>query len=176
MENKLELLIYHCSATRPNQGFDWKNVKQWHENRWYQGAIGYRCIFHDNGFVKKMRDANINDIVEPNEVTFGAKGINYKSHHFCYMGGMDNFTLMPADTRSDACKEQMAKATFFYIEKMNPDIKIAGHNQFDNKACPSFMAADWLREIGVPEKNILDTDPFGYREYFKYLKRLAKRK
>ena len=176
MANKLELLILNCAATRPSQGFDWRDVQRWHEARWGKGAIGYRSIFHDDGFVKKMRDANLNDIVEPEEITFGALGTNHKAHHFCYMGGMDDFTLMPSDTRTKECKEVMKESIFFYIENMNKDIKIAGHNQFANKACPSFMTCDWLREIKVPERNILDTDPFGYRKYFAYLKRLQNRK
>jgi hypothetical protein len=47
----------------------------------------------------------------------------------------------------------------------NPDVLIAGHNQFSNKACPSFFVPDWLRrdcKMKIEEKNIYKNDPFGY--------------
>jgi hypothetical protein len=43
-----------------------------------------------------------------------------------------------------------------------PNVLIGGHNQFDNKACPSFWVPDFLKSIGVPERNIYKNDPFGY--------------
>jgi len=49
-----------------------------------------------------------------------------------------------------------------WVIAYKPDILIAGHNQFDNKACPSFFVPTYLKMIGIPDKNIYTKDPFGY--------------
>ncbi|WP_314511135.1 hypothetical protein [Xanthocytophaga agilis] len=48
-----------------------------------------------------------------------------------------------------------------------PNVKIAGHNQFDNKGCPSFFVPAWLKQLGIPKHNIEWRDPFEYKRYFK---------
>jgi hypothetical protein len=48
------------------------------------------------------------------------------------------------------------------VLEYNSNVLIAGHNQFDNKACPSFWVPDFLKSIGIKEKNIYKNDPFGY--------------
>jgi hypothetical protein len=38
--------------------------------------------------------------------------------------------------------------------KKHPNIKVAGHYHFANKACPSFKVEDFLAAAGVPKINI----------------------
>jgi len=49
------------------------------------------------------------------------------------------------------------EAMGLYVEdflRRFPDAKVAGHNQFAQKACPSFDVPKWAKEIGIKEKNI----------------------
>ena len=163
---KLKFLVIHCSASRPIMNFTHKNVRQWHEARWGKGAIGYRTVIENDGKPIKMREANVNDIVEENEITWGAAGVNAEAHHICYMGGVDNDTLKAADTRTNAQKKTMENIIRFYIEKMNPDILIAPHYAFANKNCPSFNLPKWLEEIGIPKENIFYRDPLNYGRFY----------
>jgi N-acetylmuramoyl-L-alanine amidase len=96
---------------------------------------------------------NNDDLVDPWEITNGAVGINAISRHFVYVGGMDKANKKPKDTRTAA----QLKAMDTYVKNLiaqYPAIRIAGHNQFAPKACPSFDVPTWLRSIGVQEKNI----------------------
>lgn len=166
-------LVIHCTATVEGLAYTGEDVRRWHEHRWGKGAIGYRSLILLDGTVEKLREANVNDIVEPNEVTWGVSGINRNAHHICYVGGLSRTptwvtvkgkrlrVFNPKNTLTEKQKEALLQIIWFYIKEMNPDIKIAGHNQFDNKACPSFDVRKFLRDNGIPEKNIYQPKPIG---------------
>jgi hypothetical protein len=91
------------------------------------------------------------------EVSFGAKGMNYKSRHIVYVGGCDK-NMKPKDTRTDAQKEALE----MYVKShttLQPQWRIAAHYHFSRKACPSFDVEQWLKEINVKQKNIYTKNP-----------------
>ena len=45
--------------------------------------------------------------------------------------------------------------------ELYPEIQWLGHNQVARKLCPSYSAPKFLREIGIPEKNIYAKDHYG---------------
>jgi N-acetylmuramoyl-L-alanine amidase len=110
-------------------------------------------MIHLDGKVENLVPYNENDIVEPWEITNGAKGFNAMSRHVVYVGGIDK-KGKPKDTRTSAQKAEME----CYVKNvilLHPNIKVAGHNQFNKgKACPSFDTVKWLKEIGVNSMNI----------------------
>jgi N-acetylmuramoyl-L-alanine amidase len=69
-----------------------------------------------------------------------------------YAGGVD-LQNHPKDTRT---RQQLATMKEFVLRfvREHPKVLVAGHNQFANKACPSFDTVKWLRSIGVEERNI----------------------
>jgi hypothetical protein len=105
-----------------------------------------------DGKVENLVPYNDNHYVEPWEITNGVAGINNVSRHVVYVGGCDK-DGKPKDTRTAAQKKALENYVVAFILK-HPGILVAGHNQFANKACPSFDVAGWLRSIGVLEKNI----------------------
>ncbi|WP_338815148.1 hypothetical protein V9L05_08625 [Bernardetia sp. Wsw4-3y2] len=168
MANRLlKFLFVHCSATKPKHGHTHKDIITWHEKEWGKGAIGYRTVIELDGKPVKLKAANINNIVEQIEITWGVKGFNSESHHICYIGGIDNNTGMPADTRNQAQKDTMEEIIKFYIEKMSNDILIAPHYSEAVKACPSFHLPDWLESINIPSKNIYYKDKYNIGHYHK---------
>lgn len=117
--------------------------------------IGYRdMILLAQGLVINMVRHNDDDIVDPWEITNGVAGINDVSAHVVYVGGYDK-NMKPKDTRTREQTESLKQYVRAFIAR-HPHIKVAGHNQFDNKACPSFDVPSWLREIGVAEENIYE--------------------
>lgn len=159
MSKKLTYLILHCTATPEGKEVTAATIRKWHTSPppagrgWKQ--VGYTDMIHLNGIVENLVPHNDDKIVDRWEVTNGAVGMNSISRHVVYVGGMDEDGKFACDTRT---KEQlMAMANYVrHVISRHSDIKVAGHNQFAAKACPSFNVPQWLRGIGIPEKNIYD--------------------
>jgi N-acetylmuramoyl-L-alanine amidase len=156
---KLTHLFIHCSATYQGQNWKADDIKRWHTAPKEKGGRGWRKSGYSDvilldGTVETLHDFDADDYVESWEITNGARGWNGRSRHWCYIGGLDK-NGRPADTRTPEQRMVMAAMIKMHI-RMTPDIKIIGHNQVAAKACPSFDVPTWLREIGIPEKNIDD--------------------
>jgi len=172
--NKLEFLVVHCSATTVAHNTQPEHIRAWHRERFKSGnRIGYRLLITLDGVIHRFIDVNDNAFVEKEEQTFGAIGFNHNSHHICYAGGLSkeifhtkNGTKLNKiqDTRTEKQKQSLRDICFYYV-KMNPEIKIIGHNQIQQKGCPSFFVPTWLESIDIPTKNIDYRDPFGMKSY-----------
>lgn len=157
MMKRIIYLIIHCTATAEGQAITSLTIRKWHTSPpplgrgWKQ--VGYSDMIHLNGLVENLVPYDEDEFVQPREITNGAEGINAKSRHVVYVGGMDADGKKPMDTRTREQRLALRNYVFNMISH-HPDILIAGHNQFANKACPSFDVPLWLSGIGVPEKNI----------------------
>jgi N-acetylmuramoyl-L-alanine amidase len=148
---QLKYIVLHCTATPEGRDVRPETVEQWHKDRGWKSP-GYAGIITLDGVYHKRVDYNDNGIVEPWEITNGVVGINSIARHYCYVGGCDA-KMNPKDTRTFGQISTMVNLVLMRL-KTNPDVLFAGHNQFAAKACPSFDVPTFLREIGVPEKNI----------------------
>jgi len=154
---KLELLVIHCTATPEGRVVTPADIKKWHLSPIPQGRgwkqVGYSDMILLNGDLVNLVPYDENDEVEKWEITNGAVGINGRARHIVYVGGMDVLNQNAKDTRT----ERQLTTMIGYIYRtvaLHPDIKIAGHNQFAPKACPSFDVPQWLDLIGLEPKNI----------------------
>ena len=135
----------HCSATPEGQASTAKQVLDYHtknlgwKNHKGEPTPGYSDIFEFNKFIN-IHPYNSDNLIDQSEYTFGVKGatlLNRNSKHFCYVGGMDHLNKKPKDTRTDFQNHGMFTYLYFEIIR-NPKVLILGHNQVQNKACPSF--------------------------------------
>lgn len=158
MSKKLKYLIIHCTATKEGVEVTPADIIRWHTSPkpvgrgWSQ--VGYSKLILLDGTTHSFINEDDDEFVDNWEITNGVKGINSESRHICYVGGLDN-NLNAKDTRTPEQKESMKFVVFTMIKKY-PLIKIAGHNQFAKKDCPSFNVPEWLREINIPEINIYE--------------------
>jgi len=154
---KLTFLIIHCSATPEGKEYTGAQIKAFHMSPPPKGRgwdrPGYSDIIHLDGSVENLRPYDEDNYVNLYELTYGAGVMNAISRHVCYIGGMDKPYKDPKDTRTNAQKFALQKYVMEMIQK-HPDILIAGHNQFDPKACPSFDVPTWLKSISIADKNI----------------------
>lgn len=153
----LTYLVLHCTATPEGRKVTKEEIIRWHtapKNKGGRGwsKAGYSDMIDLEGEIINITPYNDDNFVDPWEVTNGASGINSISRHIVYVGGCDR-NLKTKDTRNDKQLIAMEKYVKEFIKK-HPYILVAGHNQFANKACPSFDTVSWLRSIGVEEKNI----------------------
>lgn len=156
---KLEYLVIHCTATPKGRDVSVEDIKQWHLKGRGWSRVGYSDLITLDGSLINMIEFDQDDEVDNWEISNGASGFNGKARHLVYAGGCSEekpewAKFYPAeDTRTPEQKETLALYVKFMI-KRHPHIKVIGHNQIANKACPSFPVPEWLTSIGVSSKNI----------------------
>ena len=124
-------IILHCSATPEGKDFNAQWIRNIHikENGWLD--IGYHKVIKLDGTVEEGRDIS----------KIGAHCAdnckNKTSLGIVYVGGCDK-NMNPKDTRTDKQKQSIEKL-IRQLVKEYPQLKyLSGHNNYANKACPSF--------------------------------------
>lgn len=133
---KVKYLVLHCTASQA--GVD--HSKQWFldffKNERKFSRPGYNIVVAPNGRKDVLVPFDNDGYVQFNELANGVAGINSEAIHMSYQGGIDK-RGNPKDTRTAAQKEVLNEE----IKKIKlkfPWIKVKGHNEFAQKACPSF--------------------------------------
>lgn len=122
-------IIVHCSATPEGKDFTVSDIRRWHLERGFSD-VGYHYIIYRDGSVNEGRPISM----------IGAHCTNHNTNSIgvCYIGGVDNKNN-PKDTRTPEQKKSLV-ALLNTLKKAYPLATIHGHNEFANKACPSFNA------------------------------------
>jgi N-acetylmuramoyl-L-alanine amidase len=156
MSKKLQLLVIHCSATPAGRVVTPQDIRDWHLSPapvgrgWRQ--VGYSDMILLDGTPVTLVAHNEDDVVDAWEITNGADGVNSIARHVVYVGGTDA-KGNAKDTRTPAQLQALTNYVKGTIRN-HPSIKIAGHNQFAKKACPSFDVPAWCKSIGIADANI----------------------
>lgn len=169
MRKEIKYLIIHCTATPEGRSIHQDTVRRWHTSPPPQGRgwsrVGYSDLILLDGTRHRFVKHNNDTWIDVNEITNGASGINSISRHVCYVGGMDLENKKSKDTLTDT-QNIMLSSIIAEVLAYAPNIQIAGHNQFANKACPSFYVPTYIRQrclVKVPEKNIYTNNPYNYK-------------
>lgn len=127
----IKYIAIHCTATPQTATIDsirnyWKNVLKWKQP-------GYHYIVKPDGSVINLLDID--------KISNGVKGYNHETINISYIGGIDEASGNPKDTRTDAQKVAI-KNLLIQLRAKFPHAIIQGHRDFPNvkKACPSFDA------------------------------------
>ena len=153
MSKPLQYLVIHCTATPEGREVSSDAIRRFHTSPPPKGKgwkqVGYTDMIHLDGKVERLVGNNEDAWVDPWEITNGAKGCNRVSRHIVYVGGVDaNDVKKAVDTRTPAQKEALKRYVLDFHKRF-PKVKIIGHYQVANKACPSFDVPKWLKEIGI---------------------------
>lgn len=149
-------IVVHCTATYPDFMADASSgqrvleVKRWHveDNKW--SDIGYHYLIDRSGELlhgrplrlagAHVRGHNANSI---GVALFGGKG-GTKDQAF-----EENFTAEQAET--------LRKLIDRLEGQYGPDLKISGHQDYANKACPCFDVRRWLNNRPVRTSAVQST-------------------
>ena len=131
-------IIVHCSATREGQEIPVETIKKWHVEGRGWTDIGYHFYIELDGTIKKGRDID--------KTGAHTKGHNRNSIGICYCGGVETDGKTPKDTRTEVQKESLLHV-LKTLMAMFPLATIYSHNEFANKACPSFDATKEYENI-----------------------------
>lgn len=122
-------IIIHCSATAAGQRVTVEQIRGWHTARGWSD-IGYHYVIYLDGSVHVGRPLT--------KIGAHTKGHNHDSIGICYIGGVDANDINKAqDTRTHEQKVAL-RALVNGLKGIYPSATIHGHNEFANKACPSF--------------------------------------
>ena len=121
-------IILHCSATREGQDVSVETIRKWHLNRGWSD-VGYHYVIYLDGSIHEGRPVNRSGA--------HTKGYNSKSIGICYTGGVEKDGKTPKDTRTPEQDTALTNLITALLE-MYPTATLHGHNEFANKACPSF--------------------------------------
>lgn len=152
----VKYLVVHTTAGNPRSTA--ANIQDYFLRSKHKGGRGWsRGGYH---WIVEF-DGDLNQMYPETEYTNGVRARRSLRHvinngntlHISYTGGIDMKTKKPKDTRTKAQKDTLAYSIKELIKKY-PNIQVLGHNQVAAKACPSFNVPEWLREIGIAEKNI----------------------
>lgn len=161
-------LIIHCTATPEGRSVTAETIRNWHMKPPPLGRgwskVGYSDVILLDGTRHRFVKHNGDKWIDSGEITNGVAGLNSVSRHVCYVGGLDVSGAKAKNTLTDV-QNGILSSIIAECLAYAPDIQIAGHNQFANKACPSFWVPDYLRTrclVKVPEKNIYTANPYNH--------------
>ena len=130
---KIDKIIIHCSATPEGRPHDVADITRWHLQRGFS-TIGYHYLIHLDGTIETGRPIE--------RMGAHTTGENRNSIGICYVGGMTKDMKKAKDTRTPEQKDSLVKLMHELIYKYNKDMTIHGHNEYANKACPSFIVKE----------------------------------
>lgn len=126
-------IIIHCAATPEGKDYTVEQIRQWHTtpkpkgNGWKD--IGYHFVIYRDGSVHPGRPIE--------QIGAHKSGYNANSIGICYIGGCAKDGKTPKDTRTHEQKAALVKLVA-ELRRRFPNASVHGHNEFANKACPSF--------------------------------------
>lgn len=135
---KIDLIVIHCSATKPSQDIGRTEIDRWHRERGWLG-IGYHFVIRRNGKVENGRPVE--------KIGAHVQGLNANSIGICLVGGL-NAAGHPAPEFTPQQWDAL-ETLVRTLKAQYPDARIAGHNEFAAKACPSFNVQEWRKDIDI---------------------------
>ena len=135
---KIDKIIIHCSATREGQDIPVETIRKWHVEGRGWSDIGYHFYIDIDAKIWKGRDIQ--------KIGAHCSKNNRSSIGICYCGGVEADGKTPKDTRTESQKESLLHV-LKTLKAMFPDASIYSHNEFANKACPSFDATNEYKSL-----------------------------
>lgn len=125
---RIDKIIIHCTATLEGRNFTVEQIRQMHLARNFSD-IGYHFVIYLDGSVHRGRPEN--------RVGAHTTGQNPHSIGISLVGGCEADGKTPKDTRTPAQRKSLIRLVAELRAKY-PGATVHGHNEFANKACPSF--------------------------------------
>ena len=164
---KIDLIVLHCTASRPNQHISMELLDQMHKARGWK-CCGYHYYITRDGQLHFGR---------PEEMV-GAHARHYNAHSIgiCYEGGLDE-KGRAADTRTPAQKLTL-HSLLIALKADYPNAEIVGHCELPEQRMPSELVRSWLSRDGSRPSHLEGVHKacpcFSCSEYRDYFERNAK--
>lgn len=134
---KINSIIVHCTGTKPDKNLGVNQIRAFHRDVYKWKDIGYHFLVRLDGIIEEGRPLG--------EIGAHCKGFNKYSIGVCYVGGLNPFTRLPEDTRTDAQKAALEKLIDNLCSSYH--CRVFGHRDFAHKDCPCFDAKEEYRRV-----------------------------
>lgn len=134
---EIDKIIVHCSATPEGRQTTVEEIRQWHLQRGWKD-IGYHYVIYLDGTIHRGRPESV--------VGAHCSGYNKNSIGVCYIGGVAKDGKTPKDTRTEGQKRAL-REILNRLKRDYPKATLHGHNEFANKACPSFNVKEEYKNL-----------------------------
>lgn len=134
----ITLIVVHCSANRMPSSLRGADIDRYHRSLGWEGC-GYHYVIPADGAIEPGRP----------EAQPGAHclGHNLRSIGVCYIGGLADDGVTPADTRTEAQRRSL-RLLLERLHRKYPRALIVGHHDLNPmKACPCFDVAAEFRDL-----------------------------
>jgi N-acetyl-anhydromuramyl-L-alanine amidase AmpD len=164
---RIDLIVIHCTASRPDQHITMEQLDQMHKARGWK-CCGYHYYITRDGQLHFGR---------PEEMV-GAHARHYNAHSIgiCYEGGLDE-KGRAADTRTPAQKLTL-HSLLIALKADYPNAEIVGHCELPEQRMPSELVRSWLSRDGSRPSHLEGVHKacpcFSCSEYRDYFERNAK--
>jgi N-acetylmuramoyl-L-alanine amidase len=146
---------YPSRAALPLEYLDKRPIGELHGRGW--DRLGYSDLLKRNGTLINLTEYDKDDWIDPDEMTWGATGINSIARHICLEGGRNTDNESGMFNFFDIFTDAQFTLLTGYINqflKEHPGDKIAGHYMFANKTCPNFKLGKFFEMAGIDLKHI----------------------
>jgi len=129
---ELKRIIFHCSATEDGKDYTVETIRRWHTSpprNWRD--IGYHYVIYRDGSIHEGRPID--------QQGAHTRGENADSIGICYIGGVKDGKA--TDTMTMHQEIAWLKLVHSLRTVFGP-MTIHGHNEYANKACPSFIVKE----------------------------------
>ena len=145
-KRKIDQIILHCTATPEGEEFSNEQIRHSHLARGFSD-IGYHYVIGLNGEIRPGRSESI--------AGAHCTGHNTRSIGVSLVGGcpgrnVPDWNKKSKDTRTPAQRAALEKLVKELLKRY-PGATVHGHNEFANKACPSFNVKEWLTKVGIKQ-------------------------
>jgi len=143
-----DLIVFHCSATRPNQHIGRETLEEWHLSRGFS-SIGYHFV------ITRAGDLQLGRPLE--DIGAHVQGFNANSVGVCMIGGLDanGHELVHAPDQFTPAQWRTAKTLVAFLRSVYPAARVCGHRDLSPdtnrdgrieqrewlKSCPGFDAS-----------------------------------
>lgn len=135
-----DLIVLHCSATRPSQHIGAAQITEWHLAKGWT-AIGYHFVITRAGDLELGRPVD--------EVGAHVTGFNGKSVGICMVGGLDQEgrELSNAPQMFTPAQWDTARVLVAYLRKLYPQARVCGHRDLspDKNQDGKLQPSEWLK-------------------------------
>jgi len=137
---RTDLIVFHCSATKPNQHIGVEQITEWHVAKGWQ-TVGYHFVITRAGDLQLGRPLT--------DIGAHVQGFNAHSVGVCMVGGLDDLgrPLVNGPQMFTPAQWETARLLVAFLRRLYPEARVTGHRDLspDANKDGKIQQSEWLK-------------------------------